>query len=106
MNSILFYRTTDGIAGIDLPQPGTLIEVKQVGMALPDKPGGRNESPQEQLGGHLHADGLSSQLPLAAGRARTLVLHPIAGDPMRGARARPGPAVLGNTGYYFLASSA
>ena len=53
-----------------------------------------------------YAGKLSSQLPLAPKRDRTLVLHPHSGDLMRGARTRPGEAVAGNTLYYFAASSA
>ena len=56
VDSFLSYRTTDGIADIYLPQRRTLIEVKQVGMAVPDKSKGRGESPQEQLERYIHAE--------------------------------------------------
>jgi len=56
MDSILSYRPADGIADIYLPQRRTLIEVKQVGMAVPDKSRGRGESPQEQLERYIRAE--------------------------------------------------
>ena len=56
VDSFLSYRTTDGIADVYLPQRRTLIEVKQVGMAAPDKSRGRGESPQEQLDRYIHAE--------------------------------------------------
>ena len=53
-----------------------------------------------------YAGKLSSQLPLAPKRQRTLVLHPHSGDLMRGARSRSGDAVIGSTLYYFAVGSA
>lgn len=56
VESFLSYRTTDGIADIYLPQRRTLIEVKQVGMAVPHKARGRAETPQEQLERYIQAE--------------------------------------------------
>ena len=47
---------------------------------------------------------LSTQL-IRAGTRRTLVLHPRAGDIMRGARSRPGTAIVDTTLNYFNAAS-
>ena len=90
--------------GALLPSPGDNCEFWAQCESIYAQVRGRGSSIPRTLAAQInHADKLAAQLPLAPGKSRTLVLHPAAGERMRGARTHPGSAIAGDSLCHFSA---